>query len=57
MMHEPKFLVGDAVHIHETSGVGKVIFIEMVGRRYVYTVEYPGGLRKHAQETDLIKVG
>ena len=57
MMHEPKFLVGDAVHIHETSGVGKVIFIEMVGRRYIYTVEYPGGLRKHAQETDLIKVG
>lgn len=55
-MSEPKFFIGDAVHIDGTSGVGKVIFIEMVGRRYVYTVQYPNGLRKHAQETDIIKV-
>lgn len=55
-MQEPKFFIGDAVHINETSGVGKVVFIEMIGRRYVYTVQYPNGLRKHAQEIDLIKV-
>ena len=55
-MGEPKFCIHDRVHINETSGVGTVVFIEIVGRRYVYLVEYPGGLRKHAQEHDLIKV-
>lgn len=56
MLKDPKFMINDRVHINETSGTGIVIFIEIIGRRYVYTVEYPGGLRKHAQETDLIKV-
>ena len=56
MMGEPKFCIHDRVHINETSGVGTVVFIEIIGRRYVYLVEYPGGLRKHAQEHDLIKV-
>lgn len=56
MIADPKFLIGDAVHINETSGVGKVIRIEIIGRRYVYTVQYLNGLRKQAQEQDLIKV-
>jgi hypothetical protein len=56
-MTDPKFHIGDHVHIDGTSGVATVIFIEMVGRRYVYTVQYPQGLKKYAQETDLIKVG
>lgn len=56
MKTDPKFMINDKVHVNETSGVGRVIFIEIIGRRYVYTIEYPGGLRKHAQETDLIKV-
>ena len=56
MLQNPKFLIDDLVHVNETSGVGKVVFIEMIGRRYVYTIQYPDGKRKHAQETDLIKV-
>ena len=55
-MKDPKFFVGDAVHIDGTSGVGKIIFIEVIGRKYIYTVQYPGGLKKNAQEQDLIKV-
>ena len=55
-MRDPQFKVNDKVHINETSGIGTVVYIERIAQRYVYLVQYPDGKKKHAQETDLIKV-
>ncbi len=55
-MRDPKFKLNDAVHVNGTSGIGKVIFVEFTGSRYIYTILYSEGKKKQAQETDLIKV-
>ncbi len=51
-----KFQIHDAVHVNGTSGVGLIIFVEFTGMRYIYTIKYPDGKRKQAEEIDLIKV-
>ena len=59
-MSDPKFKIGDKVHINGTSGVGEIILVERIAKKYLYHVEYPRGesnkLRKQCYEENLIKV-
>lgn len=55
-MKESKFKINDVVHVNGTSGVGKVVFVEYTGRKYIYIISYPDGKKKNAEEVDLIHV-
>lgn len=55
-MKDSKFKLNDSVHVNGTSGVGKVIFVEFTGSRYIYTILYSEGKKKQADEVDLIKI-
>ena len=56
-MTEPKFYIGDNVHVDGACHISTVVFIEIIGKRYVYTVQDTiTKALSHAQENDLIKV-
>jgi hypothetical protein len=55
-MREPKFKMNDVVHVNGTSGIGRILFVEYTGLKYIYVVSYPDGKRKKAEESDLINI-
>ena len=60
MKQQPRYTIGNKVHVHGTPGSGTITLVEEFVNRYVYHIKYVdgNGLSKYkaAQECDIILI-